>query len=210
MPCLGYKHIVLYSYATFTQPVKTGFDGEDHARDKLLPVAAHDLGRFVNVQAKAMTGLVTREGGKFRLFQNQLHRIVDIVSSDAGTCNLSAPGIGGMDCFIEFPVAVRHLAQEESSGDIRVIPAVAGAEIKQQGIAFAGGIIRARQGMWLGRIVASGDYRIEGQPIRSMGKQLSDKYRLDFFLGLPDPDLRQGRLERCFRYPDRGAQLFYL
>ena len=150
MPCLGYKHIVLYSYATFTQPVKTGFDGKDHARDKLLPVATHDVRRFVNVQAKAMTGLVTREGGKFRLLQNHLNRIINIVSSDAGTYCLSATGIGGTDCFIELPVAVGHLSQEKGSSDIRVIPTVAGTKIKQQGIPFAGGAIRARLGMWLG------------------------------------------------------------
>ena len=91
--------------------------------------------------------------------------------------------IGSQHRVVERTVMFGHLANEEGSRDVCIVALIGSAEIEQQRIAAPYPVIGAGLCVRLGGVVAGGDNRLEGKPVRPVGKHLPDKDGFDFPLG---------------------------
>ena len=136
-------------------------------------VAAHNIGGFVHLAAKAMACLGADELCKRRGFQNANDGIVDLVRGDPCAGYFVALSVGAKHGLVDFRILVAHMADEKRAGDICAKPGFACAKVNKKRIATLKWNL-ACFGMWASRIFSCGNDRAKGVIFGALGKKVQD------------------------------------
>ena len=159
----GHENIVLDADTELAYRIEAGLVGEDHAGFEHLPVATHDVRRFVDLAPHSVTCLGANAIGEFRRLENLGYGIVDIVRRHPRAGYLVPYSIRLEHSLVDPVGFVVRMADKDRSRNVGNESSGPRAKIEQQRVACPDRIVLARRSMRPGRVVTRRDNRCEGQ-----------------------------------------------